>query len=245
MSAPSISAVIPMHNEAAYVARCLAAVTGELALVTDDWEVVVVDDASTDGTGDLVREWGRKDPRIRCVVNSVNLTLGGTLRNGFNAATKELVFYTDADLPFDLGLLAKAVRLLRFQRADLLVAWRFSRTDEGLRRTIYSFFWNNLVRFLLRVRVRDINFSFKLFHRDLLPHLDLKSTGSFIDAELVSKALHRGFHLIQFGVDYFPRNVGVSKLSSVRVIWRLLRECFALRSACVAEQPRPLPPRES
>ncbi len=243
MSAPSISAVIPMHNEAAYVARCLDAVTTELANVTDDWEVVVVDDASTDGTGALVRAWNGGDPRVRCVVNPVNLTLGGTLRNGFNAATKDLVFYTDADLPFDLGLLAKAVRLLRFQQADLLVAWRFSRTDEGLRRTIYSFFWNSFVRLLLHVRVRDINFSFKLFRRDLLPHLDLRSGGSFIDAELVSKALHRGFHMIQFGVDYFPRNVGVSKLSSVKVILRLVRECLSLRAECVKHLPRPLPPR--
>src|SRR5262249_13978549 len=162
------------------------------------------DDASTDGTGDLVRAFGERVPQVRCVRNETNLTLGGTLRQGFEAATKELVFYTDADLPFDVGLVAKAVRLLRFQEADLVVAFRFQRTDEGVIRTIYSFIYNWFIRLMLKVRVRDINFSFKLFRREILPSLALKSNGSFIDAEMVAKTIHRGYRLIQFGVDYFP-----------------------------------------
>lgn len=239
---PSISAVIPMHNEAPYVHRCLSAVVDAVRDVTSDFEVVVVDDASTDGTGDLVRAYGAKVPQVRCVVNEKNLTLGGTLRRGFDAATKDLVFYTDADLPFDVGLLAKAVRLLRFQEADLVVAYRFHRTEEGLLRAVYSFFYNSLVRCLLKVRVRDINFSFKLFRREILPSLALKSGGSFIDAEMVAKALHRGYRLIQFGVDYFPRSIGVSKLSSLKVIRRILGEFFALRHEVVHGDPKAPPP---
>ncbi len=161
-------------------------------------------------------------PQVRCVTNGRNLTLGGTLRRGFEAATKDLVFYTDADLPFDVGLLTKAVRLLRFQEADLVVAYRFHRTEEGPLRALYSFFYNSLVRMLLKIRVRDVNFSFKLFRRDILPSLALKSDGSFIDAELVGKTLHRGYRMIQFGVDYFPRSIGVSKLSSLKVIRKIL-----------------------
>ncbi len=235
---PSISAVIPMHNEAPYVPRCLDAVTAALAALTPDFEVVVVDDASNDGTGDLVRAYSQHEPRVRCVRNDINLTLGGTLRHGFGAATKDLVFYTDADLPFDLGLVEKAVRLLRFQEADLVVAYRFTRTEEGVLRTVYSFFYNSLVRILLKVRVRDINFSFKLFRRAILPDLELKSGGSFIDAELVAKTIHRGYRVIQFGVDYFPRSIGVSKLSSFRVIFRILREFLSLRGETVRRRPR-------
>ncbi len=239
---PSISAVIPMHDEAPYVGRCLPAVVEALETVTPDYEIVVVDDASRDGTGDRVREFIIANPRIRLIRNEENLTLGGTLRRGFEAATKDLVFYTDADLPFDLGLLGKAVRLLRFLEADLVVAWRFDRTSEGLIRTIYSFFYNWFVRLAIKVRVRDINFSFKLFRRVILPSLALKSMGSFIDAELVGKAWHKGYKVIQFGVDYFPRTIGVSKLSSLKVIRRILGELLRLRHEVIHGDPEAPPP---
>lgn len=242
MHSPSISAVIPMHNEAPYVGRCLPAVVEAIRDVTDDFEVIVVDDASTDGTGDLVREYGKKTPQVRCVTNEKNLTLGGTLRRGFDASTKELVFYTDADLPFDVGLLTKAVRLLRFLEADMVAAYRFHRTEEGVRRTIYSFFYNWFIRLMIKVRVRDINFSFKLFRREILQSLALKSNGSFIDAEMVGKVIHRGYKFVQFGADYFPRTIGVSKLSSFKVIRRILSELFEHRHEVLHGDPKAPPP---
>ena len=116
-----------MFNEAPYVERCIPAVLEAVRRVTDDFEVVIVDDASTDDTAARVRAVIQREPRVRLVQNKRNRTLGGTLRHGFNSATKDLIFYTDADLPFDLGLLDKAVRLLRFQEADLVCAWRFQR----------------------------------------------------------------------------------------------------------------------
>ncbi len=245
---PSISAVIPMHNEAPYVVRCLSAVQEALAHASTDWEIVVVDDASTDETAAFVRARSEAEPRIRLVQNEKNLTLGGTLRVGFATATKDLIFYTDADLPFDAMLLAKAERLLRYLRADLFVAYRLDRTSEGLVRSIYSFFWNWLIRILLKVQVRDINFSFKLFRRAILPGLALKSNGSFIDAELVAKAWHKKYKVIQIGVDYFPRTIGVSKLSSLKTIKRMTGEMFRLRGEVLRgdpEAPTPVPPAES
>ena len=229
MPPPSVTAVIPMYNEAPYVERCLQAVREAILAVTPDLEIIVVDDASTDGTGDRVRSFAEREPRVRLLTNETNRTLGGTLRRGFDAATKDLIFYTDADLPFDLGLLGKAVRLLRFQQADLVCAFRFQRTEEGPLRSLYSAIYNGLVRLVLRVRIRDVNFSFKLFRRAILPDLRLESEGSFIDAEMVAKAHHLGSHIIQFGVDYFPRSVGVSKLSGISTIVGILRELLAQR----------------
>jgi glycosyltransferase involved in cell wall biosynthesis len=219
-----------MFNEAPYVQRCLSATLEALAEVTDDFEVVVVDDASTDDTANQVKAFAARHASVRLVQNPHNLTLGGTLRHGFQVARKDLVLYTDADLPFDLGLVKKAVRLLRFQDADLVSAYRFQRVAEGLLRTLQSFAYNAMVRLLLRVPVRDVNFSFKVFRRALLPTLDLKSDGSFIDAELVAKIHHSGHRIIQFGVDYFPRSYGVSTLSSLKVVRKILVEFFRLRS---------------
>jgi glycosyltransferase involved in cell wall biosynthesis len=158
-----------------------------------------------------------------------NLKLGGALRTGFSKATKELVFYCDSDLPVDLTELNRAARIMEFTRSDIVSAFRFDRTAEGPLRTLYSVVYNLLIRFLFPLRVKDINFSFKLFKREVLDKIALQSEGSFIDAELLIKGKLHGFKIVQFGVDYFPRNRGVSTLASPDVIFKMLRELVAFR----------------
>jgi glycosyltransferase involved in cell wall biosynthesis len=158
-----------------------------------------------------------------------NRKLGGAMKSGFSAATGDVVLYTDADLPFDMHDVHKAMRLLRYYDADVVSAYRFDRTGEGYVRTVYSFFYNMMVRILFGVRMRDINFAFKLCRSRIFEHVTLKSEGSFIDAELVVKAQKYGYSVIQFGVDYFPRTRGVSTLSSPSVIFKILREARTLR----------------
>jgi len=226
---PSVSVVIPMYNEEAYVDRSVTSARGILEEMGCDWEIVIVDDASTDGTARRAEAIAAADPRVRVIHNPVNRRLGGTLRAGYAAATKDLVFYTDADLPFDLQELGRAVRLLEYQQADVLAAYRFDRTSEGLVRTVYSLVYNLLIRALFGLAVKDVNFSFKLFHRSLLERITLKSEGSFIDAEFLVRARKAGASIIQIGVDYFPRSRGISTLSSPGVILTILREMARLR----------------
>jgi glycosyltransferase involved in cell wall biosynthesis len=221
---PSVSVVIPMHNEEAYVERSVAAARAALDDMRGEWEIVIVDDASTDGTRALADRLAAADPRVRVLHNAVNRRLGGTLREGYAAATKELVFYTDADLPVDLAELPRAVRLLEYQQADLLAGYRFDRTSEGLLRAVYTIGYHLLIRTLFGLLVRDVNFAFKLFRRSLLQRIELKSEGSFIDAELLLRARKAGAVMIQLGLDYFPRTRGRSTLASLDVIAAILRE---------------------
>jgi glycosyltransferase involved in cell wall biosynthesis len=223
----SLSVVVPMYNEEAYVARVVAAARSALEALGADWEIVLVDDASTDGTGALADELARADVRIQVVHNPANRQLGGSLRAGFARARGDLVFYTDADLPVDLGQLPRAVHLLEYQQADVLAAYRFDRTAEGWRRAAMAFAYNALVRVLFDLPLRDVNFAFKLFRRSLLERVTLTSEGSFIDAELLLRARRAGAHVIQMGVDYFPRRHGTSKLSSPAVVRGILREMAA------------------
>ena len=224
MVPPSLSVVIPMFNEEAYVDRSVAAARAVLEEMGGDWEIVIVDDASTDGTPARAAALAAADPRVRVIRNAVNRRLGGTLRAGYAAATKDLVFYTDADLPVDLGQLPRAVRLLEYQQADLLAGYRFDRTSEGLQRALYTIGYHLLIRLLFGLRIRDVNFAFKLFRRSLLQRIELKSEGSFIDAELLLRARRAGAVMIQMGLDYFPRTRGPSKLSSLGVIAAILKE---------------------
>lgn len=224
----SVSVVFPMYNEEDYIHRAVRAARDILSEVAPDWEIVIVDDKSTDRTGELAEALAREDPRIKVVHNAVNRKLGGSLRAGYAAVTKDLVLYTDADLPFDLQELGRAVRLLEYQEADVLSAYRFDRTSEGFVRTVYSFFYNLLIRVAFSLPIKDVNFSFKLFRRELLTRIELKSEGSFIDAEFLVRARKAGASIIQIGVDYFPRSRGVSTLSSPGVIAKILGEMAQL-----------------
>jgi glycosyltransferase involved in cell wall biosynthesis len=226
---PSVSIVFPMYNEEDYILRAVRAAREILAEVTSDYEIVIVDDASKDRTPAIADELASADPRVKVVHNERNRRLGGTLRAGYAVATKDLVLYTDADLPFDLQELGRAVRLLEYQEADVLSAYRFDRTSEGLLRTVYSFFYNSLIRVLFGLAIKDVNFSFKLFRRALLDKIVLKSEGSFIDAEFLIRARNAGASIIQIGVDYFPRSRGISTLSSPAVILKIVGEMLELR----------------
>ena len=225
----SISIVFPLFNEEEYAVRAYEAAVDALAPLTSDYEIILVNDASTDRTREIIEGLKAKDPRVKVVHNEVNQKLGGTLRAGYAVATKDLVLYTDADLPFDLHEVRRAARLLEVQKADVVSAYRFDRTSEGLLRTIYSFFYNSLIRMVFGLAIKDVNFSFKLFRRSLLEKFTLKSGGSFIDVEFLCRARKAGAHIIQIGVDYFPRSRGVSTLSSPSVIFKILRELIALR----------------
>ena len=224
----SITVVFPMYNEEAYARRAVEAARAALtAAGITDWEIVIVDDASTDGTPTLAEAMAREDSRVRVVHNPVNRRLGGALRAGYAAATKDLVFYTDADLPVDLAELSRAIRLLEYQQADVVAAYRFDRTSEGLVRALYTLCYNHLVRTLFGLRVRDVNFAFKLFRRSILQKFTLTSEGSFIDAEFLLRARKAGCVIIQIGLDYFPRTRGTSTLASVPVIFAILRDLAA------------------
>ena len=225
---PSLSVVFPMYNEEAYVRRAVEAVREALDAEVPDYEIVIVDDASTDSTLALARALAAEDPRVRVVHNEVNRRLGGALKAGYAAATKDLVFYTDADLPIDLRQVPRAVRLLDYQQADVLAAYRFDRTSEGLLRALYTFCYNHLVRTLFGLRVRDVNFAFKLFRRSVLQRFTLESEGSFIDAEFLLRARKAGCPIIQIGLDYFPRTRGTSTLASLGVILQILKDLARL-----------------
>jgi glycosyltransferase involved in cell wall biosynthesis len=225
---PTISLVIPMFNEEANVEHAIDCAVEALERHSGGYEIIVVDDASTDATAAIVRQVMESNDKVRLLQHDRNRKLGGALKSGFAAVTKDLVLYMDADLPFDPDAIGQAIRAMRITRADMIAGYRFDRTTEGLKRTIYSYAYNTLIGILFGWPHRDINFSFKLMRRELLDSIELRAEGSLIDAELVVKAKNLGFVIQQMGLDYFPRTRGASTLSSPGVILKIFRELFAL-----------------
>jgi glycosyltransferase involved in cell wall biosynthesis len=230
-----LSVFYPMWNEEDYIERALMfgqrACEGLVARGDiSEYELIIVDDCSTDRTPELADALAAGDERIRVIHHERNRKLGGAMKTGFAAATGDLVLYTDADLPFDMNELPRAVRLLREYDVDIISAYRFDRTGEGSLRSLYTFVYNGLIKSLFGVKVRDINFAFKLCRTRIFDHVKLESEGSFIDAELIIRATRLGYEIMQMGVDYFPRTRGQSTLSSPGVIVTILKEMWSLRS---------------
>jgi len=230
-----LSVFFPMWNEQDYIERAISFAgraceglieRGDIA----DYELIIIDDKSTDRTPEMADALAAADPHVRVIHHERNRKLGGSMKTGFAAATGDLILYTDADLPFDFNELPRAVRLLREYDVDIISAYRFDRTGEGSLRAIYTWVYNGLIKALFGVKVRDINFAFKLMRSRIFDDIDLQSEGSFIDAELVIRATRLGYEIMQMGVDYFPRTRGESTLSSPGVIVTILKEMWSLRN---------------
>ena len=204
------------------------------------YDILLIDDGSTDATGKLADELALSNHDVHVVHHNENRGLGGAVRTGFAEGRGDLLHYSDADMPFDLADVGKAIRLMRVYDAHIVSAYRFDRTGEGARRALYSYVYNLLARTLFRLPIRDVNFAFKLVRREVVDDIELKSQGSFIDVELLAKACRRGFAIIQFGVDFFPRGRGTSTLSSTKVIVQILREMAELMPSIYRVPRRPI-----
>lgn len=232
----TLSVVVPAHDEEAGIAWAVEALVAgvsdarALGLVSGG-EIVVVDDHSSDGTAAVVAALAdRWDIAVRLVAATGPQGLGTAVRTGLAAAEGDLVLYTDADLPFDPGDIPRLIRPLERYRADVVCGYRFDRTSEGIRRAVQSHAYNALVRATLPVTARDVNFACKLLRRDALDRVlpDLVSTGSFIDVELLARIAHHDLHLVQVGVDYFPRHGSSSTLGGADAILGILRDARSL-----------------
>ena len=234
----SVSLVVPMRNEARSLPHLLDVALDALPRHADDWEIVLVDDASEDETVAVAEARAAAESRIRLVRHAVNRGLGGALKSGFAGATKEWVLYSDCDLPWDLEETGRVFRAAELTGADVVSGYRHDRTGEGVLRTLYSFLYNGLVHLAFGFPIRDVNFSCKLVRRRLLEGMPLASEGSFVDAELLVRLRNRGAVIQQVGLDYFPRTRGVSTLSSPGTILRILRDLARLTPTLRAERRR-------
>jgi len=222
--APSLSFVLPAFNEAENIEESVRqgvraldrlASAGRLSA----WEIVVVDDGSTDCTVEHVR--GVHDPRIRIVMHADNQGYGAALRTGFSAARHDLVFFTDADLQFDadeIGLLMPWIA-----EFDIVAGYRSPRQDQWFRRANAAA-WGMALYGAFGLDVEDVNCAFKLFRRHVLEGLEINSTGAFINAEILLKAVGRGYTLKQVPVSHFARAAGEQTGAHPKVVFRAFRE---------------------
>jgi dolichol-phosphate mannosyltransferase len=211
---PGLTLVLPAYNEAHAIAHSVRDAAAALAGLGISYEVLVVDDGSTDETAAIAGGVAHELPHVRVVSLEKNAGYGAALRHGFREAKYELLAFTDADGQFDLRELDRLLRLA--QDHDLVCGFRIDRQDHWSR-LVYSRGFNLLVRTLLGTRVRDCDCALKIFRREHILAMDLESKGYFFNAELLTKARLAGLTIAEVGVSHFPRLRGESKVSILHV----------------------------
>jgi glycosyltransferase involved in cell wall biosynthesis len=202
---PSISAFFPTYNELDNIPLIVQRMSSVLHKLSREWEIIIVDDGSTDGTSDLADRLAQADPRVRVVHHNTNLGFGAALRSGIEASRMELVFYTDSDNQFDVEELADFLPPLN--HADLVVGYRVDRQDPPLRLFVAKVY-NIMIRLMFGLKVRDIDCSFKLGKRHVLQSFRLLANTGLGDAELLLKAERRGARIVELPVKHFHRTLG-------------------------------------
>jgi len=221
----SISVFFPCYNEQDNVARTVGQALDVLEEAGADFEIIIVDDGSSDATGQIADDLASRDERIKVVHHQTNLGYGAALRSGFKAATKQLVFYTDGDGQFDISEMPSLLPLMA--QYDIVSCYRINRQDNLIRK-INGWCWTKLVCLLFGMKVRDIDCAFKLYKREIFDNIQLASSGALIDAEILARAMRKGYRMTQKGVRHYPRKAGSQTGGSFRVILRAFKELFTL-----------------
>jgi putative flippase GtrA len=219
----SLSIVLPAYNEDAIIGATLSHVLNVLAAWVKDFEVIVVNDGSTDHTGAIVSTIVEAEPRVRVVTHERNQGYGSALADGFAAATKELTFFMDSDGQFDMRDLARL--LLFIDEYDAVIGYRLDRQDTWVRK-LNAWGWNLLIRNVLGIHARDIDCAFKLLRTDFLHQHPLETRGAMINAELLYKLKSADYTYREVGVHHLPRRGGRATGANLRVIARAFRELF-------------------
>jgi glycosyltransferase involved in cell wall biosynthesis len=218
MEKPSISACAPAYNEAGNIERVVREFDETLGGAGVDYEIIIVDDGSKDETAEILRHLRGEIGALRLIIHETNEGYGKSLRDGFDAAAKDYVFYTDGDGQFDLGEMTAF--LPRLEGSNAVVGYRLTRA-EGALRQFCSRGYNLLVSILFGLNIRDIDCSFKFLPRRELQALELHSDKFFIDTELMVKLKRAGVSVEERGVRHLPRKHGCSTVSPAHIFTTL------------------------
>jgi len=214
-----LSLIIPAYNEESGIRQAVAEADGALARLAPAYEILVVDDGSTDGTAAAVLDEARDRPAIRLLRHPTNRGYGAALRTGFEAARGERIAFTDADCQFDLNDLSSLLALT--EGHAIAVGYRVGRQDPR-RRRLLSWGYNTVVRALLGTRVRDVDCALKVFRREALADFLPESSSFFVNTEMLARARQRGHRVAEAGVRHRLRAHGTSKVSVLRDVPRVL-----------------------
>jgi glycosyltransferase involved in cell wall biosynthesis len=218
MNNPSISVFFPAYNDAGTIASMVILADRTLRDLTDDYEVIVVNDGSGDHTPHVLAELEAVYPRLRVIHHPKNRGYGAALRTGFASATKDLIFYTDGDAQYDVRELSLLVPLMT-DAVDIVNGYKISRSDPLHRRFIGSVYcW--VVKLTFGIRIRDVDCDFRLVRRECYERVQLDSSSGTICVEMIKKFQRAGLRFAEAPVRHFHRAYGKSQFFNFKRLFR-------------------------
>ena len=221
-----LSVFFPAYNDSGTIASMVIRAVKAASELTPDFEVIVVDDGSADGTAEIADELARTYPQVRAVHHPTNRDYGAALRTGFRTATKELIFYTDGDAQYDPAEIAVLWARMT-PEADLVNGYKISRSDP-LHRVVIGRLYHHIVRVLFGIRLRDIDCDFRLMRRTIFERIDLVKTSGVICVEMMKKIQDAGFRIVEVPVHHYHRTHGKSQFFNYRRLFRTGRDLLLL-----------------
>lgn len=223
----NLSVFFPCYNEEKNIPQTIAKATKVLEDLKLEYEIIIVNDGSTDGTKEVAEALAKENPRIRVINHHKNLGYGEALKSGFYNARYDTICYNDGDGQFDFAEVANFIDKL--DEADLIIGYRIKRADHPLR-TLFAKGWAASLFLFFGLRLKDVDCGFKMIKKEVLEKIPkLKSTrGGMINAELVIKAQKFGFKVTQVGVGHYPRLSGKPTGASIPVIIKSYLELIKL-----------------
>ena len=216
--AEGISVFFPAYNDERSIRGLVADALAVLPTLTDDYEVIVVNDGSTDRTAEVLEELARDEPRLRVVHHEVNRGYGAALRTGLASATKELIFYTDGDAQCNVKEMVKLWPLMK-AGVDVVNGYKIQRADVWRRKAIGALY-NRFAHLLFSIPIRDVDCDFRLMRRRAFEGIELVSSSGSICVEMVHKLHRAGRTFVELPVHHYPRAHGRSQFFTLGRIGR-------------------------
>ena len=215
---PSLSVFFPALNDSGTIASMVIRAVKAASELTPDYEVIVVNDGSTDATAEIAEELARTYPRVRVVHHTTNRGYGGALQTGLRSSTKDLIFYTDGDAQYDPAELATLWARMT-PDADLVNGYKLDRADP-VHRIIIGRLYHHIVSILFGLTVRDVDCDFRLMRRSIFDRIHLEKTSGVICLEMMKKIHDGGFSIVEVPVHHYHRAFGKSQFFNFRRIFR-------------------------
>jgi glycosyltransferase involved in cell wall biosynthesis len=223
---PSISVFFPAYNDARSIGKLVTDALEVLPEFTDDFEVLVINDGSTDQTQEVLDQLEARYQEVKIVKHETNQGYGAALRSGFNTASKDLVFYTDGDGQYDVREISKLIPLL-ISGVDVVNGYKLERTDK-VNRKIIGGLYNRLTHLLFSLPIRDVDCDFRLIRQTALSRITLSSDSGSICVELTYKLRQAGAVFREIGVTHLARQYGQSQFFTFRRVSQTLIDIFLL-----------------
>lgn len=224
-----LSVFFPTYNEEKNIENTVIKAKKILEEIAEKWEILIINDGSTDKTGEISNELSLQDRRIRLITHVPNKGYGASLKSGFYNSKYKWIAFTDADGQFDFSEITKFIEKQKETRADLVIGYYLSR-QVPIYRKLNTFLWELIVFVLFGLRVKDIDCGFKLISKKVIDSISkLESErGAFISSEFLIKANSQGFKIAELGVHHYPRTAGKGTGANLDVIIKSFVDLFRL-----------------